>query len=311
MISIERYCPGNKEDWNNFNATAKNGLFLFDRNYMEYHESRFSDHSLLVYKGDHLIATFPANFVNDALVSHAGLTFGGLITGMEINSRDVVAVFSDLMDYWRENKIKSVRYKAIPFIYHTIPAEEDRYAIFIHGGHLIQRDLSSSINLGQPLRISAPRLRKIRQAERRGLRICEDENYSGFWEILENNLQKRYNKCPVHTLDEIILLKKRFPENIRLFSCYEENRLVSGVVVYESRNVAHIQYNASSERGRELSALDLIILRLIAGVFTHKNYFDFGISTELGGSYLNKDLAFFKESFGASTIVHDTYELIV
>ena len=37
--------------------------------------------------------------------------------------------------------------------------------------------------------------------------------------------------------------------------------------------------------------------------------FDFGISTEQGGRYLNEGLIFQKEGFGARTVVYDTYEL--
>jgi len=311
MISLVQYTPHYKEEWNNFIKTSKNGLFLFDRHYMEYHHSQFQDHSLLFYKKGRLIATFPANISNNMLYSHAGLTFGGFIMDSRLQTDDILAIFKELLHYSKEQQITCIRYKAIPSIYHTIPSEEDRYALYLSGGRLIQRDLSSSINFSEPLQVTPARMRKIRQAEKKDLVVCEDTNYREFWDILKDNLQKRHQKKPVHTLAEIQYLRQLFPANIRLFSCYENNQIIAGAVVYESRNVAHIQYNASSERGRQVSALDLIIWHLITRIFSGKRYFDFGISTEARGIYFNRDLAFFKESFGASAIVHDTYELTV
>ena len=45
---------------------------------MEYHSGRFKDYSLMVYsdKGK-LLTILPANYRNDRLYSHEGLTFGG------------------------------------------------------------------------------------------------------------------------------------------------------------------------------------------------------------------------------------------
>ena len=37
-----------------FNKNAKNGIFMFDRNYMDYHSDRFRDNSLLFYNEDEL-----------------------------------------------------------------------------------------------------------------------------------------------------------------------------------------------------------------------------------------------------------------
>ena len=44
-------------------------------------------------------------------------------------------------------------------------------------------------------------------------------------------------------------------------------------------------------------------------MFAHKKFFDFGISNEAQGRKLNQGLSYWKESFGASTIVHDFYEV--
>jgi len=41
--------------WDNFVSEAKNSSFLFYRNFMEYHQDRFEDHSLLLFKKEKLL----------------------------------------------------------------------------------------------------------------------------------------------------------------------------------------------------------------------------------------------------------------
>ena len=81
-------------------------------------------------------------------------------------------------------------------------------------------------------------------------------------------------------------------------------------MVYDMGHVVHAQYIASSEIGKKTGALDLLIHHLITEVYADRTYFDFGVSTENGGSYLNEGLIFQKEGFGARSVVYDTYEIL-
>ena len=74
MISAVPYTPERKTDWDAFVRRAKNGLFLFFRDYMDYHADRFMDGSLMFYEGDQLLALLPASLQDGVLSSHGGLT---------------------------------------------------------------------------------------------------------------------------------------------------------------------------------------------------------------------------------------------
>ena len=50
---------------------------------------------------------------------------------------------------------------------------------------------------------------------------------------------------------------------------------------------------------------------LINQQYTDKEYFDFGISTEDNGRYLNEGLITQKQEFGGRGVVYDFYELKV
>jgi len=119
----------------------------------------------------------------------------------------------------------------------------------------------------------------------------------------------RHGVTPVHSLAEIELLAGRFPDRISLHTAERDGELLAGVVLFCSAHVAHAQYIAVGEAGREIGALDGLFRHLIARYAGETRYFDFGISNTDGGRVLNEGLARQKEEFGASAVVHDVYRL--
>ena len=312
LIKVVPYTCEMANIWNNFVAHSKNGTFLLHRSYMDYHAQRFTDCSLLFYKKGKPIALLPANYVSEerTVQSHGGLTYGGLILSESITAADTLQVMSCAIE-WMRISLGAQRwiYKPIPHIYHRCAAEEDLYALFRHGAVLTARTASSAITYGHPIAMQELRRRGIKKAQRDGIVYEESTNIAAFWTILEDVLSTKHQKSPVHTLAEIKQLQSSFPNEIRLFVARKGDEILAGTLIYESGQVAHAQYIASSSYGRTVGALDGLFDYLITQVFTAKRYFDFGISTEQGGRYLNEGLIFQKEGFGARTVVYDTYEL--
>ncbi|GHV35586.1 hypothetical protein FACS1894178_5480 [Bacteroidia bacterium] len=311
MLSIRRYTTADKEFWDKFVRNAKNAVFLFERKFMDYHSDRFVDHSLLFFKDGALLALLPANEDGDKLISHGGLTYGGLLLPKNFHSKDILDVFDILLDYLRKNNFKKLIYKAIPHIYHQIPSEEDLYALFRNNAELIARTLSSTVQLPVKDKFATLRQRGMKKAEKWGINIRQTDNFAGFWKILEKNLSEQHHITPVHSSDEIILLKNRFPDNIQLYGAFLEDEMLAGIVIFESSNVAHAQYLAASPKGKESGALDLLLTELIIKEFSGKKYFDFGISTEDNGKILNTGLLAQKEGFAARSIVYDKYLIVL
>lgn len=311
MLETVKYSNDKRDEWNSFLPNSKNGLFMFHRDYMEYHSDRFIDHSLMIYEGKDLVALLPANLEGRVLASHSGLTFGGFITNPKMTVPTMLKIFEQLMDYLAAQSINKLIYKCIPYIYHSSPAEEDRYALFRNGAKLFRRDVTSTVLLSEKVRFQEIRRRCIKKATSANLQVKKVDDFESYWDILKANLAERYSTKPVHSLREIEYLHSKFPDNIKLFASYQGNNMLAGAVVYESRNVAHAQYIGSSEEGRRIGALDVVFSYLIEEYYQDKRYFDFGISTENEGCYLNEGLIFFKEGFGARAVVHDFYEVDV
>ena len=320
MITVTRYTPQKHQTWNEFVKQSRQGTFLFDRNYMDYHQDRFHDHSLMIYYKDKLYALLPANEVVSAsnneipqkeLVSHQGLTYGGLLTCNKMTAELTCETFEAIGNYLKQEDFSKLTYKAIPWIYHKIPSEEDLYAL-IHVGKasLSAREISTTILLQNKLRFSEQRRRGVNKAKKNSLiiRQSSQEDVFAFWNILNNNLQQKYHTRPVHSNEELQLLMSRFPENIIGYSVLKDEEVIAGTIIFITPQVIHTQYIGASEKGKEEGALDLLFDYLLNQKKWNAPYFDFGKSTEDRGNYLNTNLIHQKEGFGGRGVAYDTYE---
>jgi GNAT acetyltransferase-like protein len=310
MFSVMPYDPSMAADWTDFVRISRNGTFLFDRKYMDYHADRIADASLVIYGADQrLVALLPASRHGATIVSHGGLTYGGLVVGRSSTTGRMLDMFGDLVKALRKMRYSELIYKTIPSIYHRTPADEDRYALFIHDAALYRREVLSVIDRTGPYDLQERRRRGARKAEKSGLSLSESTDWDAFWRVLSENLWLRHRLKPVHSVDEIKLLKSRFPDEIRLFVCHDRDAIHAGMVLYLALPTIHVQYTASTEEGRANGALDLLTMNLVEEFAPAARYFDFGNSNEQEGRYLNRGLVEFKEGFGARTICHDFYRL--
>lgn len=310
MFEIKRYTPDCADEWNRFVAMSKNGTFLFDRGYMDYHSDRFNDHSLMFYDAKGLFALLPANARDGVLYSHQGLTYGGLVTDGRATTESVCQLFREMNDNLRTVGFRQVVYKPVPWIYHSFPSEEDLYALFVVcQARLTGRDVSSVIPSTDSLAWRRDRRYAANKACRNGVVVSQNDDYHTFWHILTENLQTRYGLLPVHTLNEMLLLRERFPQHIRLYTATKDGEMLGGTVLYLCGKTMHSQYIASTPEGKHLHAVDALYERILKTDFPQESdFFDFGKST-LGYSYdLNGSLMSQKEGFGARAVCYDTYE---
>ena len=307
MFEVVRYTPEHLEEWNLFIAQSKNGTFLFDRRYMDYHADRFSDHSLMFYRQEKLYAVLPAKEREHTFYTHQGLTYGGLVMGTEATTVHVIEIFELLNQYLKQHDIHKVVYKAVPWIYHLVPAEEPLYAIHRTCRYsLLERDVSSTIVLSRPVKWKKDRRHGLRLSRDHGIEVKRSEDYAAFWPILEENLHTNHGVKPVHSLDEILLLHQRFPKNVVLFEARKDGQMLGGCVVYLMSQVVHTQYISATPEGKRLGVVDALIHEVLC-TYPECQYLDFGKSTETHSDMLNENLIYQKEGFGARAVCYDTY----
>jgi len=308
-LSILQYIEKDQVEWDEFIEKSKNGTFLHKINYFQYHKDRFKDCSLIIKRNNQIVALMPGNIVGDTtFYTHQGLTYGGLIILNETTIEDVITYFNMINKYLEGKKIKKVIYKAIPYMYSKIPAQEDEYVLFRLGAKIRSSALSSVIKMDERLPYNSLRIRNVKKALKYNLEIRTDNSYEEFWTILVENLSKSHNVSPVHSLAEIMKLKFFFKNNIKLYSVYMDDKCIAGVVMYITKTVAHVQYISANEIGKKYAALDYLFDHLINNVFKHMKYFDFGTSVEQHGHYLNEGLIFHKQGFGGRGVLYQQFE---
>ena len=308
MIEVKRYKENDKALWNEVTKKSKNGVFLFDRDYMDYHKDKFTDHSLVLYKGNKIIALFPADENNREIYSHGGLTFGSLVMTLDIKATEVLEGLELIKTYYRELGFIKMTYKVVPAIFHKYPAEEDLYGLFRMNANLVRRDISSVIKINDKIKFSESKKQAVTKCEKLNIQVFENVDFTDYWKLLSEVLAK-FEKKPVHSIEEISKLKSAFAENIKLFEARSNGELLAGVVIYDFGSVVHTQYMANSQEGRKIGALDFINHKLISEVFREKEYYSFGISTENQGRELNAGLIQQKEMMGSRGIAIDFYEI--
>jgi hypothetical protein len=309
MFEVRRYTSCYADEWNRFVAQSKNGTFLFDRRFMDYHADRFNDCSLMIYRRGALYAMLPANIKDGVLTSHGGLTYGGLIMSDKCSAKSVQDAFIAINDFLRSISVQKVVYKAVPWIYHQQPAEEDLFALTsICQARLIIRDISSAIIGERRMPFTESRLSGLRKARRRGLTVKESTDFDQFWQILNDNLTCKYGVRPVHSAAELELLHGRFPDQIKLYMALDGEQPLGGTVLFLTPQVLHTQYISATPDGKACGAIDLLLDHLIHTVYADYRYIDFGKSTSSDSADLNEQLIFQKEGFGARAVCYDTYE---
>lgn len=307
MLEIVRYNPSYKTAWNQLVADSKNGTFLFDRNYMDYHSARFYDNSFLIMKRGKLEAVLPGHISGDSYYTHQGLTYGGLVMSSRFEMTDVLNSFALINEDLLRKGIHKVVYKPTPAIYHRLPSQEDIYALFRYKAKKIGCSISSAVYPQRRIAFNESRKSGVRKGQKAGVRIEESDRLDIFWPILNANLNAKYGKSAVHTLEEIQYLKTMFPGHIKLYVAHTEC-IVAGAMVYDTGQVIHVQYLSANDEGKSVGALDVLFDELVNRVYSDAAVFDFGQSTEQMGNYLNEHLIFQKEGFGGRGVVYEVYE---
>ena len=303
------YDPSLRARWDEFVRTSRNGTFHVQRDFIEYHRDRFQDHSILVLDDDgRIFALLPLHVEGQKAFSHKGLTYAGFILHNESRLEENLLAFRRVLEYMASLGLKSFYYKCIPQHYHRIPADDDLVFLFLMDAELSVRHVNPVIHRFHRQPFQERRRRAIKRAEKEILEITESVHIDRYWQIL-TSLLARYESRPVHSLQEITLLRRAFPLNIRLFCAMKENDMLAGILVFESEEVAKFQYIASTEEGKKTGALDLLTAKLIEDIYRDKAHIDFGTSTLSGGTRLSLGISNQKEGFGARTTVQDHYEL--
>jgi Acetyltransferase (GNAT) domain len=313
--TVRAYTPTDADAWDDLVARSVNGTMLHTRRFLSYHGDRFGDRSLMITNPRGWpIGVFPAaeDPADPSVVtSHPGLTYGGLVHDGSLHGASMMRVLGEIADACRARGFTRLRYKAVPPIYQSAPADDDVHALFRLGASRYRCDLAAAINLSRRGRVWSSRRQRRKRAEAAGVRTAEGwDDIAAYWRVLETNLGSRHGATPTHSLAEIEYLHDRFPAEIVLVTARIGDDLAAGNLFFAEGPVLYQRYTATTDEGRTMSASDLVIEHGIALASERGcRFYSFGTSTLDEGRQLNEPQYDYKISFGAGGVAHDHYEL--
>ena len=313
MIEVVPYGDAFAVDWDDFCSRSSNGTFLHTRRFLGYHGERFRDCSAALFHDGVLVGILPAAIAveaSDVVVSHPGATFGGIVHHGWLTGQRMIEAIEAVKLHFAVLGFTTLRYKTVPYIYFSCPADDDGYALFRVGARRVRCDLSSCIDLQERRPPSSRRRRALRKANANVRVVHGMDMLPEFHAVLVDNLASRHGAAPVHELNELEELSRRFPTEISLAVAFSRDQVVAGVLFFRTPRVIHAQYIASTAEGFEFSALDAIFDEAItASVDQGVRFFDFGISNEDEGRILNEGLYRFKTEFGGGGVILEQFEI--
>lgn len=322
-ICIRQFENFFQEDWDYFVENKSiNGTFLQTRNFINYHkEDKFSDHSLMIYKGKEIIAVVPACEVyeNDEKIffSHLGSTFGGILIGHDFNDiKHVKAITSTVELYLQEENFNKVFLKNASRIFWKEDASLLEYFLF-KNGYMFYDELSMFLELNKYKEdilsnFSYSKRRDFKYSLKNNLifkRVYDDKDVISFFELLSNCLDRKGAKL-IHSIEELLDFKNnRLKDIVEFYAVYIGDIMICGSMVFNFQGrVYHTQYLASNSAYNKYYPMIFLNYNLIKNASDRNfKYFSFGISTLNRGKYLDEGLAIFKEGFGSSAVCNRTY----
>ncbi|MBN1543563.1 GNAT family N-acetyltransferase [candidate division KSB1 bacterium] len=318
-IEVERFVEADAAAWDDYVERTNNGTIFHSRRFLGYHPAgRFVDHSLWLTREGKRVALFPAVDLDLAgkrlLFSHRGASYGGIVYRNPLGISDAFEYVKALIDYARAAGFGGIDITPPPRCYVLKPTDYVEFALLQNGFAYRKREISSVITLDfNPESVagtfSESSRRAVRKAVKSGVEVRESDDFHSFYHILERNLRLRHNVNPTHSLDELLMLKRLFPEKIKLFGAFYQGRMIAGVVMFECNPRAVLAFYISHDDDyQQVRSVNLLFHEIICWSIRERyKFFDFGIFT------VNEDpnwgLGRFKESFGAQGIFRDSLQI--
>ncbi|MEH7419160.1 peptidoglycan bridge formation glycyltransferase FemA/FemB family protein [Neobacillus drentensis] len=320
-MKIKTFTDDYESKWDSFVQNSKNGTFMQQRKFLNYHsKGKFHDCSLMIFDTqDRIVAVIPAALKSEnnssIFCSHPGASHGGIIINQTFDTEKALSLIPLLIEHCKGMGVKAIEMKMVPRIYHSWPSDEIDFSLRYFGFSPEISELATALPLknieNYELHMEKNAIRNRNKAINRGVIVKESNDLASYWKILESNLSKRHNTLPTHTYNEIIDLSKRFPEKIKLFSAFYEEKMIAGVLVFIlNSSVLNCFYICHDEKFQHVRPLNLVFSTLIHwGVNEGFHFVDWGISTEKKGKAVNQGLFKFKEGFGGRGVLRETYKL--
>lgn len=276
---------------------------------------------MLFYNKGKIVAVCPACVLweegKKIYVSHAGSTYGGLVVNrMLLRIEKIKSLFEEFEEYLKNHNFQKCVLKMTMDLLCHYPQDVIKYYLGYCGYKEI-KELNLYLDYSKfesdiMCNLSKMKKRNVKKCLDMGmeLKVLEESQICCFHKILSKNLLK-FGTEPVHSIDELIDLKKRMGSSIEFYGAYKDKKLLAGamVFIFEQVQCAHTQYLAADPEYADINPMAFVYYKIAEQYSKRKfRYLSWGIVTEHGGSNVNWGLANNKEQFGSLHLMNSIFE---
>lgn len=317
-IELRPYSQQDAEAWDEFvRGSSRNGGIFHEQRFLSYHPpERFCDESCLLFKQGKLVGVFPAARKSedaDEVISHPGSSAGGLVYHLRTVTQELLAMLEAVVLHYQQKGYRSLELR-LPEYFFAYPLTGDlEYLLWHRGFHLASRELSSAIHLEESHRwkqLGRKRnLTTARSALRKGLSVQREDTVDDAYTIIRENLRRRYEKEPTHSLEELRQLKSLYPERVDVWTARWEERCVAAIVIFRvNKQGVHDFYIAQDYEFTEMNVFPALYQTAIEFYQAEGfNWFNFGISSR--GDWIKWGILNFKEGIGGRAACREVWRL--
>ena len=298
--------------WNAFVSNSKNATFLFNRDFMEYHQDRFDDYSLMIYKNDKLVSLLPANKNGAIVYSHQGLTYGDLVFINDLDTKQRQVVYEAMLLFFQTQNIKKVVIKSLPKFYDCQKSISFNPWLTQDNSLVSKQNMVLAIDYNADYKIHKTKLKRYNKFQRNGFIIKQGrQELDVFWSaILVNRLEEKHNSKPVHSILEIQDLHFKFEQEINQYNIYQNEEVLAGITIFKKGLVVKSQYAMATIAGERLGALDMLFVYLIEMFKSDgMRYFSMGSVTDDSKLGYSQGMLKQKQELGCTTYIQDIIKL--
>jgi len=274
-----------QEKWDNFVDRSFNGTLFHKLSFLSYHSpDKFNYRFLTVVEGNQVIAVLACTINNGFLRSPVGSSYGGFAIA-PVSFYKIYTILICLLDWARENYVKEIEFVHAPLVYNDRLSQELDF-VLLYCGFLNPKNLFSSIldlswfNVNDPLASFSPAGRRaVKKSIQEALTVEISDDVQSFYSILAENKAK-FKVQPAHTLEELIKIKRLFPDFLNLFLVKQKQNLVGGVYTFHcNERVLLAFYIASSPKYQQLRPINRALFDVVLWACSKKyKYLDLGVS---------------------------------
>lgn len=314
-MKIIEYTEEWMDKWDEFVLSSNNGTIFHMQRFFDYHaKGKFTfNHLLFIDKGN-IVGVLPGSRIGNLYESPIGSSYGSIVTN-DVKFAYAMEMISTLKEYGSKNGIKEFLLTSAPRVYERYPNENLDFAMLWSGFEYDLHYISSAIKLFPDNDIVSRFQPAVRRNIRKALNDSDvhvemNDNFEEFYPILVEN-KARHDVKPTHSLQDLLKLKKLFPEKILLFMVYYKDQPIAGSNVFICNNqVALCFYNMLLYEYEHLKPIHRVMYEVVKwSTENGYKYVDIGVSQDTKADNPmtpSMGLIDFKEKFDARTVMRNT-----